>query len=333
MFDAGDAEEPNEAPVGTIKVVPNEFIVREISPFDKQPLTFDTAQLPLPPWVGQSYSLFKVVKMGVSHLGMIKAIANQLGVPQKCVSTFGRKDTHALTVQYVVVEGEYHPRFQHNQMFLNYLRPHHGRIYPGGHGGNHFTITVRTDATELPSLPPENKDYFLNLYGPQRFGDERVDIGRLFLEGCYEEAVELLRGSYGFDRLEREACQEGVSLQDALTRPYYEEQFRFRIQQWQSWLWNQLANVSDEPTLPMWDLGCAYRYADWWLPDIHDLDPVAMEYLAHNERELWVPAVGHTAEVLEEGGAHKHTFSLGSGSYATTFLQHLYDLRDASIKE
>ena len=309
-------------PKGRIKTIPEDFVVQEVLA-DRSvcELTYKTHIEESQSW----YTAFIMTKRAIPADAAVREVARQLGVPFANIYNHGRKDAVAVTSQMIVVEGRYVPDFNHEKIWLDYVGPVEGKILPGGHYGNRFSILVRTNATQ----PPEN-ERFLNLFGEQRFGDGRHDVGRWLLEGKYDEAFSALKSSpMNGGEMEQVAEKHGLSLPEAMFHPEYRHVLDFKVQQWQSYLWNWRAlqmRQSDRDRLNVWDIENMHEYQEIWNPT-----EVNQEFLAslhHFSRPLFVRAENHI--ITEKDNGFLHEFTLRSGAFATVFMSSLYDLIDVS---
>ncbi len=304
-------------PTGRIKIQPADFDVREVvdgrvvQPVFETHITGSTG----------GFTAFTMTKRGVPGESAYREVARQLGVLREAVTGYGLKDAQAVTSQIIVVEGEFEPSFDHDRIWLRQLGSAKSRLRRGDHDGNRFTILVETDVRQMPKITK-----FLNLFGPQRFGDGRIDIGRHLLEGHFDLAVNLLQGSMNWPSIERIMATYGLSAEDALFHPDFHFDLAFKVNQWVSWLWNQLASESSESSLRTWGLESAEEYIKWWDPA--DLD-AEMYDLIH---DFWRPVTveARNIQTVRRSSGIEHSFTLRSGSYATVYLQSIYELTDCS---
>ncbi len=313
-------------PPGVIKVAPEDFVVREVQVDGSVPEVFFKTQMrPYDP--SSTHTAFLLCKHEVGAEGAYTQVARQLDVARAQVTDYGRKDHFAVTVQRIVVEGEYKHSFQHESMWLRHLGPANVALRHGGHQGNRFSVLVRTEA----SVPPEGEK-FLNLFGPQRFGDGSPEVGKYLLEGEYDQALQLLQQSpMNRSELQRIARRYGISAMKAMLHLDFRSTLHFKVVQWQSHLWNmrakqlQLKGVS-EGALPVWGEAYMDEYEHLWNPTM--LNDEFVGALHSFTRSLYVRAQEHV--IVEEDDGFRHKFTLRSGSYATVFLSSLYDLTDES---
>jgi tRNA(Glu) U13 pseudouridine synthase TruD len=306
-------------PVGRIKTAPEDFVVREIVNGQAPHLVMKNRIL----GARSPYTSFILTKRGIESRTAYREIARQLGINRSQVTDYGMKDAAALTSQMVVIEGQFKPTFSHDKMWLCQVGPADGPLRHGRHEGNHFSILVRTDSP----APPQKVTEFLNLFGVQRFGDGRLEVGRDLLEGNFEAAVEGLKGSMNWPELEA-IMRKGFSALEALRHPDFTGTVKFKIQQWQSWMWNEVAARSNEWRVPVWSPDVSYLYAHLWNPALEQLHSKMVQYAYPFTRKVRVEVGNPVVKAHPEGFLHE--FSLPPGVYATVYLERLYEVRDIS---
>ena len=301
-------------PSGSVKMTQEDFRVQEVVQGRVVQPVFETSI------VGphSDFTEFTLTKQGVPGKSAYEEIARQLDVPIDRVTYYCLKDAQAVTAQTIVVEGQFRPTFEHNKIWLQQKGPNKGPLQRGAQDGNRFTIFVETDAQDAP-----RKTRFINLFGPQRFGQGSPEIGKYLLEGNFPRVLELLKGTMDWRQLEPLVAR-GLSAEEVIFQSNLD--LEFMVGKWWSWLWNQLAPLTDEHYLPTWSPESAYMYVEWWNPI--DLDEEMFELMHNFSRPVWVEATNH--QVLRKRGGFEHSFTLRSGSYATVFLASLYDLKDVS---
>ncbi|AEC51042.1 tRNA pseudouridine synthase D [Pyrococcus sp. NA2] len=174
---------------GKIKEKPEDFIVKEV--------------LPKSIFRGNC-RIYLLKKRNWETMAAIKEIAKRLGMHYSEIGFAGTKDRHALTYQYISickdVEVEDLKIRDIELKFVGYGK----RLKLGYLLGNKFLIRVRE--AKRPELLPEiigelkEKGGFPNYFGIQRFGERRSVnhiVGKLLLEGKYEEAAEVFLGYPG----------------------------------------------------------------------------------------------------------------------------------------
>ncbi len=309
-------------PSGTIKTVPEDFVVIEsgYQPIFRTRLT----------GAAGPYTRFLLTRRDIEYEKAIAEVARQLGVERKRITTQGRKDAFAVTTQLIAVEGAFRPTFAHDRVWLRQLGPSAYPLRLGGHSGNHFEINVYTSSSELPEAP----EYFRNLFGPQRFGDIDPNVGRYLLEGDFIRAAGHLRGSpHAWGGVMSIARQQRCDHIEALQTPAFTAKAPLYLQQWQSHLWNQLARQAgpEVSELPLWSADIRDLYTPWWNPTSLDREMYELLEPAHrgvSYRDLWVNPREH--QVTRHQAGWRHAFVLPPGAFATVFLADIYDLHDAS---
>ncbi len=306
-------------PGGIIKTTPEDFIVKEVERGKVIEPRFETKlRVQVSP-----FTRFVLTKRNVDHATAMRELQDQLKVAPDQITTYGRKDKVGVTSQIVVVEGLFRPHFSHSDMWLYQIGPSLGRLSRGGQSGNRFAVTAETAAEQAP-----HGSWFRNLYGPQRFGDGNVEIGKYLLEGAFDQALAAIKRSWDVGKLQHVVRNYGVTEREALLHFKFQRTIKFRIDQWFSFLWNNLALRYEQRdvTLPFWSLRHAELYKDQWYPDELDED---MFELSHTfDRPVWVEAQDQVVRTTNRGFVHE--FTLPSGAFATVFLNTLYNITDAS---
>lgn len=309
-------------PLAEIKGAPEHFQVQEIDGQGRTLFPVFETKIGNPEQSG--FTKFLLTKRDLRHEYALDEVARQLGVDRSKVTVYGKKDACAVTVQHLVVQGPYDAQFNHDRMWLHQLGPAFGSLYRGGNHGNFFTIFVQTDA----AAPPKASK-FMNVFGPQRFGDGKIETGRLLLDGQFEEAAQELLDSAMNGRELRDAMRStGLDAVDAMLSPAFEKRRKWKLLQWQSHLWNQLAADTDESVLPFWKVDTAAMYLPYWQPDSVDQEIEAEMHQLRRSRQVWIYPQQH--QVSKVPGGFRHRFGLPSGAYATQFLDTMYDYIDLS---
>ncbi|KAI4291932.1 tRNA pseudouridine13 synthase [Pancytospora philotis] len=176
-----------------------------------------------------------LMKYNLNTVDAVKVLARRLGVPDNKIQFSGNKDKRGVTFQEISIEcdfaalfnyalsasrnAEYHGErygwhsgIEHANALLETEMARHMQVTVtepcdrlmlfnirkgaakrlGDNTGNGFKIKIRS-APELPAHPR----YFLNYFGPQRFGRNMNNhvIGGLILEGQYTDALDLIMAS------------------------------------------------------------------------------------------------------------------------------------------
>ncbi len=195
-------------PIGYLKLMPQDFIVEEISR-DGAMHTVELGNLEMAKELEGGTYYVDLVKMGISTLEAKDELLELLGLEEKSVGYAGIKDRLALTSQEISLRGLNNPEkllgINADNFFLKNLRRGKGVLVNGNLKGNRFTITLRTPETITPALKKEMEekmedikaDGFWNFFYFQRFGACGTPrllshwLGRLLVKGQYEEAVKL----------------------------------------------------------------------------------------------------------------------------------------------
>ena len=328
-------------PLGILKATPEDFVVQELVGNPPIAVPF-SEQTVVSGWDGKSnLTVFEMSKRGWETQAAIREVARQLGVPFEAISTHGIKDKFARTSQLIGVRGKFQTGFSHQDINLVQLTDgqeidslaldNYGRLRRGGNWGNRFNILISSTATELDLAAAKACP---NLFGPQRLGRPGTEqIGRLFLEGKPEEAIELLLATPSGVAFLRAKKLAGGTNDGALTHPDFQFSFKFEIQKWQSYLWNTLLQekvkelCDDVPAkLPLWNssVQVAKMYEHLWKPP--QLNPRVLRMIAISERPSIVRPTNFQAK--REAKGWRFTFDLPSGAYATVVLSQLFKLEE-----
>lgn len=190
-------------PIGYVKLMPQDFIVEEISP-NELLHTVDTGPL-FDSNLGDGPTIYAdLVKIGISTLDAKEQLAEIFDIDQKYIGFAGIKDRLALTAQPISIRDVFDiEKFQNinaDNFFLKNIHRGKGVIDNGNLWGNRFIITLRTQ--ELFSKERMEKinrkvaeikqDGFWNFFHFQRFGTPRLIshlLGLLLVKNQYQEAV------------------------------------------------------------------------------------------------------------------------------------------------
>lgn len=332
----------NELPLGVLKATPEDFVVQELvgNPPSAVPFSETTR---IQGWDGQSaVTVFQMSKRGWETEAAVREVARQLAVPFDAVSFHGIKDKRACTSQLVGVRGKFQPAFSHPDISLVQLTGQesgsveldtYGKLRQGGNRGNRFNILIRSAITELdlPSSPPPMP----NLFGQQRMGRPGTEqIGRLFLEGKPDEAIQLLLDTPSKAVFLRAKKLAGGTDEGALSYSAFQFFFKFEIQKWQSYLWNtllqekvkELGEEGVPAKLPLWNSTEQVRKMYQHLWDPPQLNPRVLRMVAIFERPSILKPTNFQAKREAEGW--RFTFDLPSGAYATVVLSQLFKLEE-----
>ena len=156
--------------------------------------------------------IFRITKRRWDTVALVKEIAKRTGLCYRDIGFAGSKDKHAIATQYIsICDGE-DDRSKIENLdikdvkieFVGYGK----RLRLGSLLGNKFTIIVRDLRVNVSEASArvekilneaEEKGAFPNYFGYQRFGEQRAnnhEIGKLLLEGKFEEAAILFLGQH-----------------------------------------------------------------------------------------------------------------------------------------
>lgn len=322
-------------PKGFYKTTPDSFVVQEVVRSNPPRAVEFSNQSVIRGWEGGPYTVFSFSKRRWSAEEAMREIGRQLDVRFADISAHGLKDKQAKTSQHIAVKGNFRPDFYHPDMNLVQLYGQDKPLIVGDIEGNRFDITVLSNADELDlsaalAMP--------NIFGTQRLGryEGSEQVGRLFLEGKPEEAIDLMLtippAAENFLRIQELAG----SWERVLAHPEFQFSFKFEIQKWQSYLWNKLEQELRErlgpglpDLLPLWspDKKVREMYKHLWNPD--QLNPRVLNFITYKERPTTLRPKDFRAE--KKLGSWNFKFDLPSGAYATVVLAQLFHLEERHI--
>jgi tRNA pseudouridine13 synthase len=194
---------PQNRPLGYLKLLPQDFIVEEISR-DGAVHTVELGNLePAQETEGGTYYV-DLVKVGISSIDARVRLSDLLGIDGKDIGYTGIKDRFALTSQLISIRGladsEKLLDIHDDNFFLKNLHRGKGILVNGALRGNQFTITVRAEkpisAVQQKEMAERLREIelqgFWNFFYFQRFGTPRLMshvLGRLIIKGRYEETI------------------------------------------------------------------------------------------------------------------------------------------------
>jgi len=316
-----------QRPRGEIKFTPNSFTVQEIISVGQRQVVVPLHRETLVHGRDGSapVTLFHLTKTGWTTEQAVREVARQMQVNERSISNYGLKDRYAHTSQRIGIKGDFHPEFDHKEIFLRQVGISQHPLRPGGNVGNRFCIEVLSAARDIDQ----------NLFSkvPNFFGLQRVssredgEIGRLLLEGDFEGAARMLSSRYSAYRKLRNAYTQKKEWKEAWIHPAMRFDMSFKMLKWQSWLWNQLLQqILDDPQiperLPMWHPNHVELYRHIWSPA--NVNPDSLLYLQHFGRLTEVQPQNIAVEQLLIGW--RVSFDLPSGAYATVTLSQAFEL-------
>lgn len=194
-----------EYPIGYIKLLPQDFIVEEIS-HDKLLHTINTGPLFYGNQEEGATYYADLVKIDMSTLAARDVLADILKIDVKNIGYAGIKDRFAITSQLISIRKTKDEALlsgvEHDAFFLKNIKRGKGAIGAGELSGNRFTITIRSQETLnkgqqdriKEKLDEISKDGFWNFFSFQRFGTPRLlshILGRHLLRREYEETIKV----------------------------------------------------------------------------------------------------------------------------------------------
>lgn len=223
-------------PLGYLRLMPQDFIVEEISRDDAlHTVDIEDASSSAPKPRGDAPTLYcDLVKIGASTLDIKNNLAHLLSIEDKDIGYAGIKDRVALTGQAISIRNLRDPATLKNaedqeNFFLKSIHWGKGVIANGDLWGNRFIITVRAEAPlgddriSLIARQMEeiNESGFWNYFYIQRFGTPRLighRLGLLIARGEYESTVKMF-----------------VTHATARELPYFKEIRRYMENLWGNW--------------------------------------------------------------------------------------------------
>jgi len=159
-----------------LKEIPEDFVVIERSNFE-----FGTEG---------KYIYFKMKKKNYNTTRALEHIASKLRVPLEWFGFAGNKDKKAVTEQFCSVKGvsvNALKSVELEDISIEIMGLGDIPISLGNLKGNYFEIVIR-EIDEKPLI----KDKFVNYFGPQRFGQNNVEIGRCLIKKDFKEACRIM---------------------------------------------------------------------------------------------------------------------------------------------
>lgn len=162
---------------GRLRARPEDFAVEEIPAYE-------------PDGRSDGHLFVQMTKHCLSTHAALRELADALDIDVRDLGSAGRKDTVAVTTQWISVPAAVGPAlagFHHPQIELGPAHPHGSKLKTGHLHGNRFELTVRDLACDLETalLRVQAKLARLrdagglpNVYGPQRFGRHGDSLDR-----------------------------------------------------------------------------------------------------------------------------------------------------------
>jgi len=315
-----------------IKQIPEDFLVWEIPKIKKEE--------------EGDYAYFWLRKRDYNTIDAVRVISEKLKLPLRNFGFAGTKDKVAVTEQVISIRGITPERakaicekLSFKSIDLSYISQGKKPISLGDLRGNKFKITVRN----LPEqLEIKNLNKIPNLFGPQRFSENNIEIGKAIVKKNFKKAFDLINQNYVKEYLEEHPGDFiGAIRQTPLKlRKMY-------VNAYQSFLWNKTAEAylktdySEKKTIPL--IGFATEFND------NAVDEIAKDIMEEEEitqRDFIIPQM---PELSSEGGERELfmnlenfdvqysidelnkekykaivSFALPKGSYATVVIEQLF---------
>lgn len=214
---------------GCIKTVLEDFFVDEI---------------PLYPPSGEgTHVFFQIEKMALASSDAAERIAEALGLRYLAIGMAGRKDTKAITRQWMSVEHVDPDKIRAldiPKIRILQLARHNNKLKTGHLAANRFRIRIRQldrplkEARQIAEqcLEVLARRGVPNYFGPQRFGSRHEShlLGRALLTGNSEEFLDILLGKPELDKQPDFIRARQFYQQGDYARAYRNWPFRFRDQ-------------------------------------------------------------------------------------------------------
>jgi len=301
-----------------LKTFPEDFRVVEHSSF---PLDGTTGK----------YVYVRLTKKNWNTASVVKEIAHALHISLKHIGYAGNKDKHAITQQYLSLPTSVVPgikTFTLDDVTLEIIGYGDERLTLGDLDTNTFTIIVRQLTREKDLTFDKIKNYF----GDQRFGhdNQNITLGKLLLQGNFKEVCLLL----DLEVVENNYIQALHTIDKRTLRLY--------IAAYQSHLWNLVATTLDEgETLEIVGFLTEYstetiqqQYETLLAKDDLTKDSFILKSykelsMEGDKRPLFIAITNFNATWVDDTAYQEKkqctlTFTLGKGSYATTFVNTLF---------
>ncbi len=252
-------------------------------------------------------------KEGRSTYEAVGEIANTLKIDRKDVGYAGLKDKHAKTIQWVSV-----PVKPENFPFRKFVAiRNRGKLRIGVLWGNWFRIVLESAKPGKVVNAFERLERIPNGFGPQRFGRNNVEIGRLLVLGRKKEAMALMR---------------------KFRIPFEKRFFIFLVDSYTSYLFNRVLdrrihapeldgdlNGKFGPTGPIFGRKMPFPtgVAGEMEKDILQEEGINLSMFRGKgrRRALFVPLIGKNVKI--NGNKVELKFFLPKGSYATMVLREI----------
>lgn len=190
-------------PDGTVKALPSDFIVEEIT-LDGEVMTVtDLSEKSEESKNDNSSLFFKIIKTRISTLEAVNRISEFAGVSKEKINYAGIKDAIAVTGQLASTKSisfEKLKSFNDPNVVITNIEEKNDNLGIGSLSGNKFSIFVRgnfttTDQEQFKKkIADISENGIPNFYGSQRFGSPRFIsrlLGKAILQGDFKKVFEM----------------------------------------------------------------------------------------------------------------------------------------------
>ncbi|MBD3354705.1 tRNA pseudouridine(13) synthase TruD [Candidatus Woesearchaeota archaeon] len=307
-----------------IKESPKDFIVKEIPDYD-----LDRSG---------DYSYFWLIKKNTTTMDAVKRIADRLKIPLKNIGFAGTKDKKAITKQTVSIKKIKKEKIESlnlKDIKLEFIGKSSSPISLGDLKGNEFVITVRNITKD--KIKP--KEIIPNLFGPQRFSTNNIEIGKAIIKRNLEKALKLIDKKEVQKHLEKFPGDYIGALRKIPLKIR-----RIYIHAYQSMLWNKTVkkyiNLGHHQNIKIPIIGFGTNIKS--IED-EDLKKIIKDILSKEEittRDFILPAIKELSaegdkrdlfmkiqnlEIETKKDRAIVSFSLPKGSYATVVIEEIFN--------
>jgi tRNA pseudouridine13 synthase len=228
----------------------------QIKKFPEDFYVVESLVLPITQNESNEYYYYTLAKKNLSTFDAIRILSKVFNFDTKRIGYAGLKDEDGVTMQTISSPTRLFTEtsisfdsealeIADSYMKLHYIGGGNVEIKIGKLSGNTFRIIIRGLNTELQnhfSDRPKFTDYFINYYGPQRFGLPNEEknthiIGKFLTEEDYCSARNLLSNQQSF--IGKQAKEHTSSAEDFFKCIIDERQRAFFINAYESYAWNR----------------------------------------------------------------------------------------------
>ena len=291
-----------------IKQSPEDFIVKEISNVEIN----ETG----------GYSYFLLKKKNYTTVRALQHIAQVLRIPLKRLGFAGTKDKNAVTEQVVSVKDVSKEKLEHvnlKDIEIKFLGKGEKPVSLGDLEGNYFEIVVRDYETK-----PKKLEKFRNLFGEQRFSKNNAEIGKAIIKKDFKRSAEIANEDVVNEHLKKNPNDFIGALRKVPIKI-----LKMYVHAYQSYLWNTLAEKSDEEEIPI--VGFGTETTEEINKLIEEEKITTREFIIREIPEL--SSEGDTRKVFAEvkdlkielgEKTIKLSFALPKGSYETELVRQMF---------